>query len=139
MKVSVDNQILCCKINLDAQDSFLREYQSIQQVANAGHTIRVPKVVGLVKGEQEDKQGVIGILMKYVEPKIPDLGLALSNGSHNEISHHRRTKWAAQVEDTFQQLHNIGVVWGDAKTGNILIDKHDNAWLLDFGGGQTVG
>jgi hypothetical protein len=31
------------------------------------------------------------------------------------------------------------VVWGDAKTANILIDKHSNAWITDFGGGLTRG
>jgi hypothetical protein len=31
------------------------------------------------------------------------------------------------------------VVWGDAKTSNILIDKKDDAWIVDFGGGQTLG
>jgi len=33
----------------------------------------------------------------------------------------------------------MDVVWGDAKTSNVLIDEHGDAWILDFGGGNTVG
>ena len=29
-------------------------------------------------------------------------------------------------------------MWGDAKTANVLVDKDDDAWLLDFGVGQTA-
>ena len=31
------------------------------------------------------------------------------------------------------------MIWGDAKTSNILIDEKDDAWIVDFGGGQTLG
>jgi tRNA A-37 threonylcarbamoyl transferase component Bud32 len=37
------------------------------------------------------------------------------------------------------QLHEIGVVWGDGKAGNVIIDNDDIAWLIDFGGGWTEG
>ncbi|ERF73241.1 hypothetical protein EPUS_08792 [Endocarpon pusillum Z07020] len=51
----------------------------------------------------------------------------------------RRKKWARQIRSIVQQLHDIGVVWGDAKPGNILIDKKDDAWIVDFGGSWTEG
>ena len=31
----------------------------------------------------------------------------------------------------------LGVVWGNAKISNILIDEKE-AWIVDFGGGQTL-
>ena len=31
------------------------------------------------------------------------------------------------------------MVWGDAKSSSIIIDKQDKAWLIDFGGGFTDG
>lgn len=31
-------------------------------------------------------------------------------------------------------LHGIGIVWGDGKAENVLIDINDNAWIIDFGG-----
>jgi hypothetical protein len=33
----------------------------------------------------------------------------------------------------------MGLVWGDAKTTNILIDGKVDAWTVGFGGGQTLG
>lgn len=48
-----------------------------------------------------------------------------------------RRKWAAQIEDTVKELHCLGIIWGDAKPGNIVIDECDDAWLIDFGGGFT--
>jgi serine/threonine protein kinase len=50
-----------------------------------------------------------------------------------------RRKWAAQIEQTVKELHHHGVVWGDAKPDNVVIDMDDNAWVLDFGGGGTTG
>jgi RIO-like serine/threonine protein kinase len=50
----------------------------------------------------------------------------------------RKRKWADQIEYTLLELHRIGLVWGDAKAGNVVIDREDNAWLVDFGGGYTL-
>jgi serine/threonine protein kinase len=51
----------------------------------------------------------------------------------------KREKWAAQIKDTLTKLHGRGVVWGDAKDSNVLIDHKDNAILIDFEGGTTQG
>ncbi|KAJ3456896.1 hypothetical protein MRS44_016919 [Fusarium solani] len=32
-----------------------------------------------------------------------------------------------------------GIIWGDAKADNVLIDKNDDAWIIDFGGNYTPG
>ena len=36
-------------------------------------------------------------------------------------------------------LHSADLIWEDVKAGNILIDKEDKAWLIDFGGDTTEG
>jgi tRNA A-37 threonylcarbamoyl transferase component Bud32 len=50
-----------------------------------------------------------------------------------------KKKWAAQIESTVNDLHRHGIIWGDAKPTNIIIDEYDDVWLIDFGGGFTPG
>ena len=38
-----------------------------------------------------------------------------------------------------EKFHANDIVWGDVKTGNVVIDSAGDAWLLDFGGGSTKG
>jgi hypothetical protein len=36
-------------------------------------------------------------------------------------------------------LRSANIVWGDFKPQDMLIDKEDKVWLVDFGGGLTHG
>ncbi len=36
-------------------------------------------------------------------------------------------------------MHSKGLIWGDGKASNIIMDEEDDAWLIDFGGGFTEG
>lgn len=49
----------------------------------------------------------------------------------------RRKKWASQIGDTIEKLHEVEVIWVDAKADNILIDRNDDTWVTDFRGGWT--
>lgn len=52
-----------------------------------------------------------------------------------------RRQWITQIQHTVQALHDADIIWGDAKAGNILVDKNGkgDAWVIDFGGGYTQG
>ena len=39
----------------------------------------------------------------------------------------QRDTWARQISDDLNRLHNLGLVWGDAKAGNFIFDKECNA------------
>ncbi len=80
----------------------------------------------------------MGFIITKIPAKYPSL-LPIVTGELEEglRSPSLRRKWAAQIEHTVQELHRHGIVWGDAKPGNVVIDIHDNAWVLDFGGGGT--
>jgi Ser/Thr protein kinase RdoA (MazF antagonist) len=56
-----------------------------------------------------------------------------------EPSSATKQRWATQIESTLAELHKAGVVWGDVKADNVLMDKEDSAWIIDFGGGYTRG
>lgn len=56
------------------------------------------------------------------------------------LSDARRQKWTGQIQETLKELHDRDIVWGDAKLAKVLIDEvTDDAWIVDFGGGNTHG
>lgn len=50
-----------------------------------------------------------------------------------------RTGTATELEGLVEELHTAGLVWGDAKPSNILVDQDDRLWLVDLEGGYTLG
>ena len=135
MKVSVRGQVMCCKVADDwTHISIAQELHCLQQIsaANLDPPLRIPKLCGLI-GSRNDN--FLGILITHItpNPETPRLGLI----DINTTAISQRRKWASQIKDIIEKLHNVGVVWGDAKVDNILIDRNDDAWLIDFGGGWT--
>ncbi|TGO43045.1 hypothetical protein BHYA_0004g01720 [Botrytis hyacinthi] len=94
-----------------------------------------PMLKGFVVSDDDD--GVIGILEEYI-PHTMTL-----RGFHKDIKvidSERRKKWAQQVECNIELLHEIGVVWGDGKPHNILVNSEtDDCYLVDFGSSWTDG
>lgn len=50
-----------------------------------------------------------------------------------------RRKWFDSMVQTVKILHSNNIIWGDVKADNVVIDRQQNAWLIDFGGGVTWG
>ncbi|KAL9948233.1 hypothetical protein ACHAQF_000078 [Verticillium nonalfalfae] len=50
-----------------------------------------------------------------------------------------KQKWKNQVCCTVEALHTAGIIWGDVKADNVLVDENDDAWVTDFVGGYTKG
>lgn len=48
-----------------------------------------------------------------------------------------RQKWADQVRLIVANLYSIGVVQGDGKPSNVIVDENDNIELIDFVGGWS--
>lgn len=51
----------------------------------------------------------------------------------------QREQWATQIQKTVDEFHRLGVVWGDVKSDNVLIDSENNALVIDLEGGTTGG
>ena len=50
-----------------------------------------------------------------------------------------RQKWASQLKQTVASFHKLGFVWGDVRADHVLIDKNENAIVINLGGGVTLG
>lgn len=130
---------ICAKImTMNSQSqSMQREITILLKLNEEGLNtpLRIPTLKGFVVSE--DNSQVLGFLMNYIETKYPrpDLGSI----DITMFSQLERNKWKQKITSTVEMLHNINVVWGDAKPGNILLDKNDDLWLVDFGGGVTKG
>ncbi|KAF4949254.1 hypothetical protein FGADI_9025 [Fusarium gaditjirri] len=114
--------------------SFMNEldkYKSIHD-AHLDQSLRVSRLVGLVRVETGP---VFGLVLTYIDCGHRTLLCA----AKPDVSRELRQSWAQQVHDTVQELHTAGIVWGDAKPDNVLVDQKNNAWLIDFGGGYTNG
>ncbi|KAL2130963.1 hypothetical protein VTI74DRAFT_5708 [Chaetomium olivicolor] len=85
----------------------------------------------------EDDQ-ILGLLLSYIDRRRENGGLLFEDRLlHTPIP--LRQRWASQIQETVEQLHRTGIVWGDAKAENVIIDKNNDAWLINFGGGYTEG
>jgi hypothetical protein len=93
--------------------------------------LRVPRLLGYIQHKETNQ--VLGFLRKWIP------GRRLSKVDIATTAVDLRQKWISQIRDSIQNLHESGLVWGDGKPGNIIIDERDDAWLIDFGGGFTKG
>ncbi|KAL2192994.1 hypothetical protein P885DRAFT_72593 [Corynascus similis CBS 632.67] len=91
---------------------------------------RVIRLLGVVAA----KDGrVSGLLLTYVNCRRKNDGI-LDGIYLRRTPIPLRERWVSQIKEAVRQLHEGGVVWGDAKADNVLIDKKNDAWLIDLGG-----
>ncbi|EAQ87442.1 predicted protein [Chaetomium globosum CBS 148.51] len=142
-KVTVNGEEMICKASSDVFcHAVPNELQAYLKIRSARAELNVPELKGLVVSHR----GVIGILLGYIPHKHPSLAALLhmdsvATGSipPDENTASLRRKWATQIEKTLRGLHDLGILWRDLKTDNVLINEDGDAVLLDFGGGNTHG
>lgn len=78
---------------------------------------------------------LVGLLLTYIENK----GTLSDLAPWSDYTNEDRSRWARQIRQSVEGLHDAGIVWGDAKPENVLIDVQGNAWLIDFDGSYTRG
>ena len=108
----------------------LKAYTQIRQ-ANLSQ-LRTSTLFVLV---YDDNKLLLGLLLYYIDCKASTLQHTVTP----EVSLSMRQYWAAEIEETIARLHEAGIIWGDAKAANILVDAHNDPWIIDFGGSYTPG
>jgi len=79
--------------------------------------LHLSRLSGLVEAED----GIVGLLMNYIETAQPDLSYVLME-EESVVPPEQREKWISQISNTLQELHKMDIVWGDATTANVIID-----------------
>ncbi|KAK4120249.1 hypothetical protein N657DRAFT_674368 [Parathielavia appendiculata] len=104
--------------------------------SSLAHDARIVRLCAVVSVEEDCR--ILGLLLTYIDRRRENDGLLLEDHLlHTPIP--LRQRWAKQIQETVEQLHGAGLVWGDAKVENELIDKDDDVWPIGFGGGYTDG
>ncbi|KAM5353509.1 hypothetical protein ACJ41O_000159 [Fusarium nematophilum] len=136
--VQVDGRDMFCKARGQPGGLFGtsegREVEYLDKILRAfpqQGTLRVPQLLGYI--HHKDTKQVLGFLRQWVP------GRRLSEIDVANTTAETRRKWVSQIRENIQLLHKQGLVWGDGKPSNIIIDEQDDAWLIDFGGGFTDG
>ncbi|OGM42550.1 hypothetical protein ABOM_007921 [Aspergillus bombycis] len=117
------------KVSADREISTLVRIKSM----GLGNAVRTPTLYELVK-DQGDESTISGILLEYINHRDILADIDLDN-----TPRHLRAKWKYQLQDLIHRLHGAGIIWGDAKPDNVLVDADDDLWIIDFGGGITEG
>lgn len=121
-----------CWSPYDAVDE-VAKYSRIHTSGLSTQQLSTSRLFGVVTG----RGGLAkGLLYEWIETR--DAGtLALIIGADTPLT--LREKWAAQIRNAVTGLHTLGIVWGDVKPENVLIDTNDNAIVIDLEGGTTRG
>jgi serine/threonine protein kinase len=94
---------------------------------------RTSKLFGLV---HSGSGLLLGLLLYYIDCKASTLQCAAARPT---VPSSIRRYWAVEVTGTLKRLHESGIVWGDAKPENFLVDTQKNPWIIDFDGEHTQG
>jgi hypothetical protein len=122
-----------------AEVNLERELAKLQKIWEAcsrtGTSVRVLQLRGYVM--HADSGAVIGPLRER-DPS-GSRGRTLREVDVSAVPKATRFSWAAHIGKTVDWLHSIGLVWGDGKQDNVIVDEDDQIWLIDLGGGWTEG
>jgi hypothetical protein len=119
----------------DSYRRFLQEYQTLLHCGQVG--IRSPRVLGLL--------GVGTRWAGFIMTKIcasfclEDRNAVSVQATSIQSPLADRKRWFEQISNAIHTLHRDGYIWGDVKAANVLIDDDDNACLIDFEGGCSLG
>lgn len=118
-----------------------REIRLLHRIAKLGlHSeLRCPELEALITFSSPTSSGIakitiLGFLQTDIKNPTP-LTLKLDPS----IPQRQRDEWATEADRMKAVLHKNGIVWGDAKADNFMVDEDEQLWIIDFGGSYTEG
>jgi hypothetical protein len=123
--------------NPDDLESFLKKTSTLANLTNSSYITRLTAFASMTN-PYDHKNGdvVCGLLTEFCEKG--DLQTLLQIEGINNIPWHRKLKWAKQIALGVQDINSLGLVHGDLKCQNVVIDARDNAKLIDVCSGRMT-
>ena len=127
-KVRVDGRVLIKKEipGPDTVDEFLYEVNALDSLFDCDNVVELQ---GLITDEAGEV--VKGLLISYAS-KGALVDMLYDYARTDELPWHRREKWAKQIVTGLSEIHEAGFVQGDFTLSNIVIDEHDDAYIIDI-------
>ncbi|KAF7555258.1 hypothetical protein G7Z17_g2265 [Cylindrodendrum hubeiense] len=138
-KVLIDNRKAECFFKpCNSGTQIKQELKAYKMILAAGldSQLHLCHLYGVV---MDDSNFILGLLLTYIDDGDRPLSTRIHPDDPNDPPPAIRERWIGQLDATFAELHKAGIVWGDVKAENVLIDRDNNAWITDFGGGCTEG
>lgn len=104
--------------------AWLERYRKLADL-DLGPEAHIRRLHGVVRGEGGC---VVGLLLTY----IPDAGPPERGAARAGV-------WIKQLRHTVGQLHAEGLIWGDPKMNNAVVDGEGNLWIGSFGSSYPNG
>lgn len=114
-----------------------REIAMLHQLTKKGlyKQIRCPQLISFVTlSDAKPRKDIMGFLQTDIPRPTP-----LTTKLDTSVPQHQRDAWAAESQRIKDVLHEHGIIWGDAKADNFMVDASDDLWIIDFGGSYTEG
>ena len=117
-------------------DDFRTELNALIQLGTVPHVAPLLAIV-VEKSKMDNTFYVCGILLKYYIKG--DLKTLLQSEPPVEMK--RKWKWAAQIAHGLMGIHDAGILHGDLRCDNVVVDESDDAHVIDIinGHGYTEG
>src|SRR5713101_1022080 len=121
----LDRPVAIKVLPLEAVANPERKRRFVQEAKSAS-ALNHPNIVTVYDVDSMD--GVDFIAMEYIDGQTLDHRI----GSHG-MRLNLALKYAIQVADALSRAHGAGIVHRDLKPGNVMVNKHEQVKVLDFG------
>ncbi|OAL03244.1 hypothetical protein IQ06DRAFT_323997 [Phaeosphaeriaceae sp. SRC1lsM3a] len=127
-KVSVNNKAFIKKEipGPDAVEEFLYEINALCSVQDSKSVIKFEGVI-----VDETNELIKGLLISYADQGAL-VDMIYDFKPTGELTWTRRERWARQIVEGLSEIHEAGYVQGDFTLSNIVIDKNDDAKIIDI-------
>ncbi|RMX86800.1 hypothetical protein D0869_02817 [Hortaea werneckii] len=109
------------------EPEFWRELDALGRNYRAGGIDRLAGLRGIATVDASPT--AVGLLTTWID------GTKLCNTAPKDRQAYSE-KWSDQVLSTLRKLHKSDIIWGDVNAHNVLIDRQNDAWIIDLDGGS---